>query len=90
METLTAYKYIVKKENTGEPVVQGTRVSERDIVEHWKMGAAPEEITSVYPHISHSQIFEALTYYHDNKGEVERFIEKNKVPESLSGTALSR
>ena len=90
METITAYKYIVKKVDTNEPIIQGTRVSVRDVVESWKMGSSPEEIPSQYPHITLSQVFESLAYYQDNKEEIEKFIEQNDVPENLSGKYLSR
>lgn len=90
METLTTYKYIVKRSDTNEPIIQGTRISVRDVIEQWKMGALPEEIPSQYPHVTLSQVFEALAYYHDNKDEVESFIDKNKVPKNLNGKSLSR
>jgi uncharacterized protein (DUF433 family) len=89
METRTAYKYIVKKTSIGEPVVEGTRVSIRDIVEQWKLGSTPEEILSIYPHIKLAQIFEALAYYQDNMSEIDHFIEINKIPENLCGKTLS-
>lgn len=90
METLTSYKYIVKKAETKEPIIQGTRISVRDIVEQWKMGMSPDEIPSIYPHVTLAQVFEALAYYQDNQEEIESFIRKNKVPKSLSGKSLSR
>ncbi|MFA5804180.1 MAG: DUF433 domain-containing protein [Melioribacteraceae bacterium] len=89
METRTSYKYIVKKTGNNEPTIEGTRISVRDIVEQWKLGSSPEEIISVYPHINLSRVFEALAYYQDNMSEVEHFININKVPENLSGKALS-
>ncbi len=90
METTTSYRYIVKKEGSQEPIIQGTRISVRDIVENWKMGLSPEEIPAVYPHITLAQVFEALAYYQDHKEEIEKFITKNQIPEELSGKALSR
>jgi uncharacterized protein (DUF433 family) len=90
MNTATSYKYIVRKAGTGEPIIQGTRVSVRDIVEQWRMGTSPEEIPTIYPHITLAQVFEALAYFQDNKDEMERFIENNRVPENLSGTSLPR
>jgi uncharacterized protein (DUF433 family) len=89
METLTEYKYITKKAESGEPIIRGTRISVRDIVEQWRLGVAPEEIPQHYPHISLAKVFEALAYYQDNIEEVEHFIELNKVPEELIGTSLS-
>lgn len=90
MSTQTAYRHIVKRIDTGEPVVAGTRISVRDIVEQWKFGTSAEEIPSIYPHITLSQVFEALAYYLDNKNEIEGYIEKNRIPENLSGKSLSR
>jgi len=90
VETKTAYKYIVKKSGDNEPIIENTRISVRDIVEQWRLGSTPEEITMAYPHINLSQVFEALAYYQDNMGEIEHFIEINKVSESLSGKPLSR
>lgn len=90
METTTSYRYIIKKEGSQEPIIQGTRISVRDIVENWKMGFSPEEIPAMYPHITLAQVFEALAYYQDHKEEIEKFIAKNQVPEDLSGKALSR
>ncbi|GEM_PF-1242559 len=90
METATEYKYIVKRQDTGEPKIAGTRLYVRDIVSQWKLGHLPEEIPQCYPHITLAQVFEALAYYQDNMGEIEKFIELNSVPESLSGTSLSR
>ena len=89
METKTAYKYIVKKSSNNEPIIEGSRISIRDIVEQWRLGSTPEEIPIIYPHLNLSQIFEALAYYQDNMEEVEKFIAQNKVPEGLSGKALS-
>jgi len=89
MESKTSYRYIVKKAGNKEPVIKGTRISVRDIVEQWKLGSAPEEITSIYPHLKLSQIFEALAYYQDHMKEIEKFISANKVPEGQSGKALS-
>ena len=90
MDTTTSYKYIVRKSESGEPIIEGTRIAVRDIVEQWRMGSTPEEIPAIYLHITLAQVFEALAYYQDNKQEIETFIEKNRVPEHLSGTSLSR
>ncbi len=89
METATEYKYIVKKEITGEPIIQHTRISVRDIIEQWRLGSSPEQITESYPHISLSQVYEALAYYHDNREDIEHYIELNNIPENVRGTRLS-
>ena len=88
MEIKTAYKYIVKKSNNSEPIIEGTRISVRDVVEQWRLGSTPEEINSIYAHINLSQIFESLAYYQDNMSEIENFIKMNKIPDNLSGKGV--
>jgi uncharacterized protein (DUF433 family) len=90
MSTKTAYRHIVKRIDSGEPVIEGTRISVRDIVEQWKLGMSAEEIPSCYPHITLSQVFEALAYYLDNKDEIESYIKRNMIQENLSDQSLSR
>ncbi len=31
----------------------------------------------MYPHITHAQVHDALSYYYDNKEEIDRFIVEN-------------
>lgn len=89
-ETITEHAHIVRKLSSGEPVIKGTNTPVRGIAEFWLMGAQPEEILTHLPHLSLSQIFDALSYYNDHKEEIDRFIKVNIVPEELSGTRLSR
>ncbi|MBI3194477.1 MAG: DUF433 domain-containing protein [Ignavibacteriae bacterium] len=89
-EVLVENRYIALKPETNEPIIKGTGVTVRAIAEHWLMGAQPEEILLHIPHLTLAQIFDALSYYDDNKEVIEGFIEINKIPEELSGTRLSR
>ena len=68
----------------GEPVIKGTCTPVRAIVEHWKFGAAPEEIARKLPHLRLAQIFDALGYYDDHREEIEKFIALNLVDHLLS------
>ena len=83
METAVAYRYITKKETSGEPIIKGTNTSVRSIVENWRLGLSPEEIVKGLPHLTLAEIFEAMSYYYDNKAEVDDFIERNRIPEEL-------
>lgn len=82
MITITAYKYIVKDEDIlgGEPIIQGTRTPVRAIVENWRLGLFPEEIVIHLPYLTLAQVFEALSYYSDNKEEINEYIQKNQIP----------
>ena len=85
MDTTVQYRYIESKPGIvgGEPVIKGTRVPVRTIVLAWRRGVPPEEIPGHYPHITLAQVFEALSYYSDNQGEINTYIEKNHIPKDL-------
>ncbi len=83
METAVAYRYITRKEKSGEPIIKGTRTSVRTIVETWRRGVPPEEIPIGLPHLTLAEVFEALSYYSDNQAEVDDFIERNRIPDEL-------
>lgn len=63
----------------GEPVIVGTRTPVRAIVERWKFGESPEVIQSHYPHLRLAHIFDALSYYEDNRQEIDQYIVENRV-----------
>ncbi len=85
MTTATANRYIVTDKGIlgGEPIITGTRTPVRAIVELWRMGTGPEEITTRLPHLTLAQIFDALSYYSDNQEEINAYIERNRVPDEL-------
>jgi uncharacterized protein (DUF433 family) len=81
----TAHRYIVTNDQvlSGEPIIQGTRTPVRAIVELWRQGLAPETIPSRLPHLSLAQVFDALSYYSDHQEEIDRHIERNRIPDDL-------
>ncbi|MEW6420090.1 MAG: DUF433 domain-containing protein [Nitrospirota bacterium] len=81
MIVATEHPYIVRNNEIlgGEPVIKGTRTPVRAIVEWWKFGAHPEEILENLPHLTLSQIFDALSYYADHREEIEQYIAENIV-----------
>ncbi|CAN5240201.1 hypothetical protein BH20ACI1_BH20ACI1_02430 [soil metagenome] len=83
MDTAVAYRYITKKEKSGEPIIKGTRTSVRTIVEKWRLGYTSEELVRGLPHLTLAQIFEAMSYYYDNQAEIDDYIERNRVPDEL-------
>lgn len=85
MEIAVQYRYITTDEEilSGEPIIKGTRTSVRAIVENWRLGNTPEEIVRGLPHLTLAQVFEAMSYYYDNKAEVDDYIERNRIPKEL-------
>ena len=61
----------------GEPAIVGTRISVRLIVEWENAGKDVDGIVAMYPQITHAQVHDALSYYYDNKEEIDRFIQEN-------------
>ena len=88
MASATTHPYIVTDNQilSGEPIIVGTRTPVRAIVELWCLGVAPEVIPAQLPHITLAQVFDALSYFSDNQALINAHIERNHVPDSLSGT----
>jgi len=85
MVKATEHCYVVTdpKILNGEPIIKGTRVPVRAIVEIWRKGVTPEEIVLGLPHLTLAQVFEALSYYSDHQEEINKYIEINRIPENL-------
>jgi len=85
MVTATEHPYIVANDEIfkGEPIIKGSRIAVRHIVEYWRAGVSPEEILTYYPHLTLAQIFDALSYYSDHQEEISKYIEKNRIPDEL-------
>lgn len=85
MVQITEHLYIVRDERilSSEPIIKGTRTPVRAIVETWRMGTTPEEISRGLPHLTLAQIFDALSYYSDHQEEINAYIERNRIPNNL-------
>ena len=66
----------------GEPIIRGTRITVRHIVERIEAGQTVEDILAALPHLSAAQVYHALSYYYDNQDEINRLIESTR-PEQL-------
>ncbi|MGR3319093.1 MAG: DUF433 domain-containing protein [Candidatus Anammoxibacter sp.] len=76
----TKHPYIEKRPGVcgGEPVIVRTRIGVSLIVEMERAGNAVDEMVAMHPHITHAQIYDALSYYYDHKEEIDRIIDENK------------
>jgi uncharacterized protein (DUF433 family) len=83
MTTSTEHPYIARDDSilSGEPIIKATRTPVRAIVEIWRMGVPPEDITTHLPHLKLAQIFDALSYFADHTHEINQHIERNRVSE---------
>jgi uncharacterized protein (DUF433 family) len=82
--TMTEHLYVVRDDSIlgGEPIVKGTRTPDRAVVEMWRLGQAPESIAGALPHLTLSQVFDALGYYSDHQEEINGYIQRNYISES--------
>ncbi len=71
----TAHPYIVRDSAIygGEPIVEGTRIGVRHIILLFQSGKDPEEIARIH-RLSLAQVYDAISYFYDNEGEIEHYI----------------
>ena len=63
----------------GSPIIKGTRVAVRTVVAYvLQHGVSPEDLLGYYPHLSLAQIYDALSYYYDNRAEIDADIATNR------------
>lgn len=69
----TDHPHIVKVQGvaSGEPIIFGTRMMVRTIVEQYQLGNSIEDILWDFPHLTSAQIHDALSYYHDHKSDMD-------------------
>ncbi|NES44704.1 DUF433 domain-containing protein [Moorena sp. SIO2C4] len=60
--------------NSNRPVIAGTRTSVRRIACLYNQGNNAEEIARRLNHLTITQIYAALTYYHANRQEIDQDI----------------
>lgn len=85
----TEHRFVVRDDDIlgGEPIIKGTRTPVRAVVEYWRLGVPPEEISSHLLHVDLAQIFDALSYFAAHQEEIQSLIDQNAVPDDLSHPA---
>jgi uncharacterized protein (DUF433 family) len=81
----TEHPYIVRDAliGRGEPIILGTGIRVRTLVEYWRAGINPEDLLQLFPHLTLAQVFDALSYYQDHQEEVNALIAENRVDPTL-------
>src|SRR3990172_3420375 len=73
-----AYIEVVQKIAGPQAVIKGTRVPVSVIVGYLGIGETPESLTErILPHLTLAQVYDALSYYHDHRGEIDAEIAEN-------------
>jgi uncharacterized protein (DUF433 family) len=77
----TRHPYIVQVEGvcSGWPIIRGTRLTVQALVEKTRLGQTPEEIVTDYSErLTLAHVYDALSYYHENREEIEAQIAANR------------
>ena len=78
-KTIHPYIVINKDICDGSPIIAGTRTRVIDIaMEYEVLGRSPDEIIRSHPHVSLYHIHDALSYYYENRGELDRKIKRDQ------------
>jgi len=80
-EETTNHPFIVRNKDicSGSPIVEGTRTRVIDIaIEYEMLGRSPDEIISAHPHLNLSQVHDALSYYYENRDELDQKAERDQ------------
>lgn len=78
--TPTKRPHIVRKPGPrgGEPLIHDTALSVRTIVQRVRAGESPEQIAQIFPMLTLTQVYAALSYYHEHPAEIETYIRENE------------
>jgi uncharacterized protein (DUF433 family) len=80
-EERTSHPYIVKNKDVcnGSPIIEGTRTRVVDIaVEYEVLGRSPDEIIRSHPHVNLYQIHDALSFYYENRDDLDQSIKQDQ------------
>ncbi|HSV49193.1 MAG TPA: DUF433 domain-containing protein [Candidatus Acidoferrales bacterium] len=81
MQIKTEHPYVAvnPKICSGSPVIAGTRVRVVDVaVEYEYLSNSPDEIINAHPHLKLEQVHDALSYYYENRAELDKKIKEDK------------
>jgi len=69
------HSYIVSHKDFcgGSPIIEGTKFPVRSLVNYvLRQGISPEEIVGEFSHLTLAQVYDALSFYYDNKDLIDR------------------
>ncbi len=72
----------------GEPIIRGTRITVQRIVEMVQAGQSVSDVLEALPHLTTAQVYDALSYYHDHKTEIDHLIAESQPDRVLAALGL--
>jgi uncharacterized protein (DUF433 family) len=76
----TEHPYIVSQADYrgGSPVIKGTKFPVRSVVNYvLHQGISPEELVKEFSHLTLAQVYDALSFYYDNKESIDKDLRDN-------------
>jgi len=73
------HAYIITEKDYcgGSPVIVGSKFPVRSVVNYvLRQGVTPEELVKEFSHLSLAEVYDALSYYYDQKEEIDEELEK--------------
>ena len=76
--------------------IKGHRIGIDNVLFYFLEGYTPEEINSIYPDLSLEKIYATITYYLQNRTEIDAYLlrlkqwQENRYQESLKNPSLQR
>jgi len=74
-KTKPKHPYVVslKSHCGGSPIIAGTKFPVRAVVFYvLKQGMTPEELVKEFTHLNLAQVYDAISYYYENKAEIDK------------------
>ena len=78
MSTEVLHPYVVSKEDIAgnKAIIAGTRTTVSTLIAYYKLGYSPEDLAREFPHLTLSQIHDALSYYYEHRELIDREIDE--------------
>jgi uncharacterized protein (DUF433 family) len=76
----------------GKPRISGHRILVQDIALWTEEGRSADEIVAEFPQLSLSDVYAALTYYHDHRQQIDQDIQEDEefLAQIMSNRKLNR
>ena len=77
-ETKTDHPHIVRVQRAAgdTAVVKGTNIAVWFIVRQLRVADSPEDVAASLPHLTLTAVYDAMSYYHDHRDEIDLIIER--------------
>jgi uncharacterized protein (DUF433 family) len=76
----TSHPHVIRRDDlaSGSPVVDGTKFPVRSIVQYvLRQGLTPEELAREFPQLTLAKIYDALSFYYEDREEIDRELREN-------------